>query len=92
MDDEKITAVRAELDDFVERAFVSLPRSDQRSKGNLYLRGLILDGRRKSMQTRGERLGIDYQQLRQFVTSSPWAVEPVRRQLALSLAQQRGSR
>ena len=82
MDDEKITAVRAELDDFVQRVFASLPRSDQRSKGNLYLRGLMLDGRRKSMQPMGERLGIDYQQPQQFVTSSPWAVEPVRRQLA----------
>lgn len=82
MDDAKITAVRAELDDFVEGVFASLPRSDQRSKGNLYLRGLMLDGRRKSMQPMGERLGIDFQQLQQFVTSSPWKVEPVRRQLA----------
>ena len=44
------TEVRAELDDFVARVFVSLPRVDQRAKGCLYLRGLMLDGRRKSMQ------------------------------------------
>ncbi len=44
--------------------------------------GLMLDGRRKSMQPMGERLGIDYQQLQQFISSSSWAVESVRRRLA----------
>lgn len=34
------------------------------------------------MQPMGDRLGIDYQQLQQFVSSSPWPVEPVRRRLA----------
>ncbi|EPR76228.1 putative transposase [Leifsonia rubra CMS 76R] len=33
------------------------------------------------MQPMGERLGIDYQQLQQFVSASPWKVEPVRRVL-----------
>jgi SRSO17 transposase len=46
------------------------------------LRGLMLDGRRKSMQPMGERLGVDHQQLQQFIASSTWAVEPVRRRLA----------
>lgn len=74
--------MRAELDEFVGEVFASLARKDQRSKGGLYLRGLMLEGRRKSMQPMGDRLGIDYQQLQQFVSSSPWPVEPVRRQLA----------
>ena len=74
--------VRAELDDFVAQVFVSLPREDQRAKGNLYLRGLMFNGRRKSMHPIGEGLGVDYPQLQQFVSSSPWKVEPVRRQLA----------
>lgn len=74
--------MRAELDEFVGDAFASLVRKDQRVKGGLYLRGLMLEGRRKSMQPMGDRLGIDYQQLQQFVSSSPWPVEPVRRQLA----------
>lgn len=34
------------------------------------------------MQPMGDRLGIDYQQSQQFVSSSPWPVEPVRRRLA----------
>lgn len=74
--------MRADLDAYVGEVFGSLKRRDQRDKGGLYLRGLMLEGRRKSMQPMGARLGIDYQQLQQFVSSSPWPVEPVRRQLA----------
>ena len=81
MDPDELAEAKAELDAFVDDVFASLPRADQRGKGNLYLRGLMLDGRRKSMQPMGTRLGIDYQQLQQFVSSSWWKVEPVRRVL-----------
>ncbi|MFJ9847649.1 transposase, partial [Kitasatospora sp. NPDC101155] len=47
-----------------------MARRDQRAKGELYLRGLMLDGKRKSMQPMAERLGVDHQQLQQFVASS----------------------
>jgi SRSO17 transposase len=50
----------------------ALPRKDQRAKGELYLRGLLTDGQRKSMQPMAERLGVDHQVLQQFVTSSTW--------------------
>lgn len=82
MRDEEIAAVRVELEAFVAGVFASLPRKDQRAKSGLYLRGLMLDGRRKSIQPMAERLGVDHQQLQQFVASSTWAVEPVRRRLA----------
>lgn len=82
MDVTEITGVRESLDEFVAEVFGSLPRKDQRGKGSLYLQGLMLEGRRKSMQPMGGRLGVDYQQLQQFVSSSPWPVEPVRRVLA----------
>lgn len=82
MDDEQVTALRLELEDFVGEVFASLPRKDQRAKGVLYLRGLMLDGRRKSIQPMAERLGIEHQQLQQFTASSTWAVEPVRRRIA----------
>ncbi|WP_143336729.1 IS701 family transposase [Corynebacterium pacaense] len=81
MDKREIGRVRAELDEYVSDVFASLARRDQRTKGSLYLQGLMLDGRRKSMQPMGDRLGIDYQQLQQFVSCSPWPVEPVRRKL-----------
>ncbi|GAA1727422.1 IS701-like element ISBj6 family transposase [Streptomyces yatensis] len=62
--------------------FAPLVRRDQREKGAFYLRGLLLDGRRKSMQPMAERLGIDHQQLQQFMTSSTWPVGDVRARLA----------
>ncbi|MEV0133326.1 IS701 family transposase [Dactylosporangium sp. NPDC050688] len=63
--------------------FVSMARSDQRAKGVTYLRGLLLDGRRKSMQPMAERLGVDHQGLRQFVTTSTWDTAAVRARLAV---------
>lgn len=66
------------LTDFVTAVFASLGRKDQRDTSSYYLRGLMLEGRQKSMQPMAMRLGIDYQRLQPFVTTSPWKVEPVR--------------
>jgi SRSO17 transposase len=57
-------------------------RTDQRAKGELYVRGLLTDGQRKSMQPMAERLGVDHQQLQQFVTSSTWDYRAVRANVA----------
>src|SRR5690242_13935367 len=57
-------------------------RSDQRVKGELYVRGLLTDGARKSMQPMAERLGVDHQQLQQFITSSTWDYRTVRANVA----------
>src|SRR4051795_1581845 len=78
----ELAAVRGRLEEFAAEMFAPLVRSDQRNKGATYLRGLLLDGRRKSMQPMAERLGVDHQGLQQFVSSSTWAVEPVRERLA----------
>ena len=61
-----------------------MPRVDQRETGVRYLRGLMLDGQRKSMQPMAARLGVDHQQLQQFLTSSTWDVIGVRRRVATS--------
>jgi SRSO17 transposase len=82
MDERGLTQVRTQLEDFAAGVFEGLPRSDQRATGLRYLRGLMLDGQRKSMQPMAERLGVDHQQLQQFVTSSTWDVTGVRRRLA----------
>src|SRR4051794_17696809 len=82
MTPEELAAVRERLEEFAAEVFAPLSRSDQRVKGQTYLRGLLLDGRRKSMQPMAERLGVDHQGLQQFVSSSSWAVEPVRERLA----------
>jgi SRSO17 transposase len=74
--------VRPVIEEFAERMFGGFARRDQRAKGQLYLRGLMLDGKRKSMQPMAERLGVDHQQLQQFVTTSTWDHVEVRRRLA----------
>lgn len=71
-----------DLSDFVSEVLASLIRTDQRATSSYYLQGLMLEGRRKSMQPMAERLGIDHQRLQQFVFTSPWPVEPVRKALA----------
>src|SRR3954468_17779484 len=78
----ELAAVRGRLEEFAAEMLAPLARTDQRDKGATYVRGLLLDGRRKSMQPMAERLGVDHQGLLQFVSSSTWAVEPVRRRLA----------
>src|SRR3954467_996158 len=83
MTPEELAAVRERLEEFAAEGFAPLRRSDQRGKGQTYLRGLLLDGRRKSMQPMAERLGVDQQGLQQFVSSSTWAVEPVGARLAI---------
>jgi SRSO17 transposase len=65
--------------------FAGFARADQRATGLRYLRGLILDGQRKSMQPMAARLGVDHQQLQQFMTSSTWDYVAVRRRLAARL-------
>src|SRR3954465_11506238 len=78
----ELAAVRGRLEEFAAEMFAPLARRDQRDKGATYVRGLLLDGRRKSMQPMAERLGVDHQGLQQFLSSSTGAGEPVRERLA----------
>src|SRR4051794_29246398 len=82
MTPEEMAQVRPRLVAFAAEMLGELPRLDQRAKGQLYLRGLMLDGKRKSMQPMAARLGVDHQQLQQFVTSSTWDHAGVRRRIA----------
>jgi SRSO17 transposase len=78
----EIAEVRPELLDFTAEMLGGLPRKDQRAAGELYVRGLLTDGRRKSMVPMAERLGVDSQRLQQFITSSTWDYAGVRRHVA----------
>jgi SRSO17 transposase len=78
-----LAAQRAALIEFAEEMYGSLARCDQRAKGEQYVRGLLLEGRRKSIQPMAARLPDgDEQGLQQFITDSPWDDMPVRRRLA----------
>jgi SRSO17 transposase len=82
MTPQEIAEVRPELLDFAAEMLGGLPRKDQRAAGELYVRGLLTDGQRKSMQPMAERLGVDHQRLQQFITSSTWDYAAVRRNVA----------
>ncbi|WP_016695792.1 IS701 family transposase [Rhodococcus rhodochrous] len=82
MDAAALADIGERLDAFVEQVFSSLKRKDQRATAGIYTRGLMLDGRRKSMQPMADRLGVDHQRLQQFVTTSPWDPVPVRKTLS----------
>ncbi|WP_446210392.1 IS701 family transposase [Micromonospora sp. IBSANI012] len=82
MTPDELSVVRQRLEAFAVDVFTPLVRSDQRAKGETYLRGLLLDGRRKSMQPMAQRLGVDHQGLQQFVTTSTWDTTAVRMRLA----------
>ena len=79
----ELTTIRRRLEAFADDVFASLPRADQRARGQCYLRGLMLDGRRKSIEPMAQRLGeVHDQALHHFVAASPWDWRPVRRRLA----------
>jgi SRSO17 transposase len=87
----QLRRIRARLSAFAEDLFQSIPRKDQRRWGQSYLRGLLLDGKRKSIEPMATRLARGdpttdayalEQALQQFVNQSPWDPTPVRRRLA----------
>lgn len=88
MDLAAVEELREDLDAFCAEVFASIPRKDSRAWGNCYLRGLMLDGRRKSVQPMAERLPDgNMQALQQFVGQSPWDHTPVQRRLAAMVSE-----
>ncbi|WP_030722220.1 IS701 family transposase [Streptomyces sp. NRRL F-2580] len=76
--------MRCDLEDFAAEVFEPFARNDQRRWGQVYLRGLLTDGKRKSVEPMAARLGEDgnRQALAHFVTTSPWDPAHVRARLA----------
>ena len=83
----ELAKARGELVAFAAEMLAPLPRRDQRRWGETYLRGLMLDGHRKSIEPMAARLvDGDEQCLQQFVNQSPWEWQPVRERLAARLS------
>ncbi|RNL71029.1 IS701 family transposase [Streptomyces sp. I6] len=84
----ELDEVRCRLEDFAADVFEPFARADQRRWGGVYLRGLLLDGRRKSVEPMADRLGEDgnRQALAHFITTSPWDPAHVRARLAWKMA------
>jgi SRSO17 transposase len=87
--DKQLARVRGRLIEFAEEMFASMRRKDQRRWGEVYLRGLMLDGKRKSIEPMAARVPDgDEQCLQQFVNQSPWDWVPVRQMLAKRMSRE----
>jgi SRSO17 transposase len=89
LSERELARVRGRLVEFTGEIFASMRRKDQRGWGECYLRGLMLDGKRKSIEPMAGRLGDgDEQCLQQFVNQSPWDEVAVRRALARRMSRE----
>ncbi|MGI8715217.1 MAG: IS701 family transposase [Solirubrobacteraceae bacterium] len=83
LSDRELSRMRGRLVEFCGEMFDPMRRKDQRRWGECYVRGLMLDGKRKSIEPMAARLADgDEQCLQQFVNQSPWDEVAVRRALA----------
>ena len=84
LSERRLAKVGGRLEAFASEMFDgALVRSEQRKWSGVYLRGLMLDGKRKSIEPMAARLADgDEQGLQQFVNQSPWDERVVRASLA----------
>ena len=87
LSEREVARVRGRLVGFSAEMFASMRRKDQRRWGEVYLRGLMLDGKRKSIEPMAARLADgDEQCLQQFVNQSPWDPVAVRRAVSVRMS------
>jgi SRSO17 transposase len=84
MDARKLARLRADLTAFLDEVAGTLGHPRRRRWCDAYLRGVLLDGHRKSVEPMAARLRAiesgaeDYEQaLQQFLSQSPWDEQPV---------------
>jgi SRSO17 transposase len=89
--EKQLAKSRQRLAAFTEETLAPLGRSERRHWGSVYIRGLLLDGERKSVGAMVPRLPEGNEQaLQQFVSQSPWPWEPVWERLAAEARRQKG--
>lgn len=77
-----VNALNNDLAEFAGDVFRYLVYQGQRDYGRMYLRGLMLDGKRKSVEPMACRLGVPRQNLNHFVGQSNWDYTEVMRRIA----------
>jgi len=83
MTESEIEKCRKRLEQFLADLLDSLGRRERRHWGSVYVRGLLLDGERKSIEPMAARLPEgNVQALQQLIGQSPWAWAPVWQGLA----------
>ena len=79
----EIERFRWKLEAFLSDIVLSMGRKERRQHAEEYIRGLLMDGERKSIEPMADRLRDgDVQQLQQFVNQSPWSTKQVQASLA----------
>jgi SRSO17 transposase len=98
MDARKLTRLRKDLTSFLDEVVGTLGHPRRRRWCDAYVRGVLLDGHRKSVEPMAARLKAieqgeeDYEQaLQQFLNQSPWNEQDVLDRLQTWIAEQFGS-
>jgi len=79
----EIERFRSKLEAFLDDIVLLMGRKERRQHTEEYVRGLLMDGERKSIEPIANRLPDgDVQALQQFVNQSPWSSGEVRASLA----------
>ncbi len=79
----EIEKFRLKLEAFLADVVLCMGRKERGRHAERYIRGLLMDGERKSIEPMANRLlDGDVQALQQFVNQSPWSSERVRASLA----------
>jgi len=83
MKPREIERFRLKLEAFLADVVLSMGRKERREHAEEYIRGLLMDGERKSIEPMAGRLPDgNVQALQQFVNQSPWSSREVRESLA----------
>lgn len=83
METREIERFRLKLEAFMGDVVLCMGRKERRQHAKEYIRGLLIDGERKSIEPMANRLPEgNVQALQQFVNQSPWSTEQVRASLA----------
>ena len=83
MKPREIERFRLKLEAFLADVVLPMGRKERSEHAEEYIRGLLMDGERKSIEPMANRLPDgDVQALQQFVNQSPWSCREVRASLA----------
>jgi SRSO17 transposase len=86
MDSRGLASADRRLQAFLADKVALLGRAERRQWAEVYVRGLLMEGQRKSIEPIAARVGEpDGQGLQQFVNQSPWAWEPLQEALAVQM-------
>lgn len=89
MDEKQFRACRGRLETYLRDLLKAVGRRERRQWGWVYVRGLLLDGERKSIEPMASRFADgNVQAMQQFIGQSPWDHMPIRRRLAERMARE----